>query len=81
MLKEGLSRRQFVGGTAALMGAAAMPTFANVSQSLAATSVKFPLATPGWTPLDPKAAARLGWEIHAGLYNNSAQPNFTGQQT
>lgn len=77
MLKEGLSRRQFVGGTAALMGAAAMPTLANVAPGLAATSLKFPMALPSpWVPLDAKAAARLGWEIHAGLHTSA-----TGQKS
>jgi hypothetical protein len=43
MLKEGLTRRQFVGGTAALAGAAALPTFATVSTAVAAPDWKFPI--------------------------------------
>lgn len=66
MLKEGLTRRQFVGGTAALAGAAALPTIANVSTAVAAEPLKFPFATPDWVPLDATAAARQAWEIHAG---------------
>jgi hypothetical protein len=75
MLKEGLSRRQFVGGTAALMGAAAMPTIASVGTAAAAPDWKFPIPaaqTAPWIPLDATAAARLGWEIHAGLHSGQS---------
>lgn len=71
MLKEGLSRRQFVGGTAALMGAAAMPTIAQVSTAVAAPDWKFPIAstqTDPWIPLDPQKAARYGLEIYRGRH-------------
>lgn len=75
MLKEGLSRRQFVGGTAALMGAAAMPTIANVSMAAAAADFAFPIQTPPtsgtnantWVALDPLAAAREALEIYRGM--------------
>jgi hypothetical protein len=70
MLKEGLSRRQFVGGTAALMGAAAMPTIASVSVAAADPGWRFPIAatqTEPWIPLDPVAAAREALEIYRGM--------------
>lgn len=69
MLKEGLTRRQFVGGTAAVMGAAAMPTIANVGTAFAEN----PLVT-AWpndldtNPLDATAAARLAYEIYWGRH-------------
>jgi hypothetical protein len=71
MLKEGLTRRQFVGGTAALAGAAALPTFANVSTAMAAPDWKFPIAatqTDPWVPLDAQKAARFGLEIYRGRH-------------
>jgi hypothetical protein len=75
MLKEGLTRRQFVGGTAALAGAAAVPTFVNVSTAVAAADFTFPIATPPttgtnantWIPLDPVKAARNALEIYRGM--------------
>jgi hypothetical protein len=71
MLKEGLTRRQFVGGTAALAGAAAVPTFVNVSTAVAAADFTFPIPTPpageAWIPLDPVRAARDALEIYRGM--------------
>jgi len=62
-----LSRRQFIGGAAAVAGAAALPSLMSAAPALAADAL--PLATiTTWIPLDPKAAARLGWEIYKGQY-------------
>jgi len=72
MLKEGLSRRQFIGGTAALAAAAAMPTIAQVSTAVADPGWKFPIAaaqTEPWVPLDAQKAARYGLEIYRGRHS------------
>lgn len=68
MSETGISRREFLGRSAVAVGAAAVPTVLNVAPAMAAAPIQFPLATPDWVPLDAKAAARLGWEIHAGKH-------------
>jgi hypothetical protein len=69
MLKEALTRRQFVGGTAAIAGAAALPTLTHVSKAFAENPLisAWPndLAT---NPLDATAAARLAIEIYRGKH-------------
>jgi hypothetical protein len=67
-MSEGISRRQFVGGAAAVAAASALPVVTSAAPAIAADTIKFPLATPDWVPLDAQAAARLGWEIHAGYH-------------
>lgn len=69
MLHESLTRRQFIGGTAAVAGAAAMPTLASLVPAVAAPDPALPLfprdaATPGWTPLDEKRARRYCVEMY-----------------
>lgn len=67
-----LSRRQFLGGTAAVVGAAMLPVIANTTPAVATPVGKFSDAaaslTP-WVPLDAKAAARHGYEIYRGMHN------------
>lgn len=71
MLKEGLSRRQFIGGTAVCAAAAAMPTLMNAAPAMADPGWKFPIATTQtdpWIPLDPQKLARHGLEIYRGRH-------------
>jgi hypothetical protein len=67
-VKTGISRRQFLGATAAVAGVAALPSIVNVTEAVAADAVVFPLATSPWTPLDAKALARQGYEIYKGKW-------------
>jgi hypothetical protein len=70
MEERKLSRRQFLGGTAAIVGAAVLPAVTNTAQAVATPAGTFPDAsiTP-WVPLDAQAAARLGYEIYRGKYS------------
>lgn len=75
-----LSRRQFLGGTAAVVGAAVLPAIANTAPAVATPTAKFPDttifgATPtrAWIPLDPKDAARKGYEIYRGMHSGLGQ--------
>ena len=64
-----ISRRKFLGGTAAAVaGAAALPYIVGVPSAPATPSITFPLAIPTWTPLDPKALARQAYEIYKGKW-------------
>jgi len=65
MSETGLSRRQFIGGAAAVAAATAVPVVSNVATA-AAAPITFPQSVDPWTPLDAKAAARLGLEIYRG---------------
>ena len=69
MSGKGVSRRQFVTGAAVAAAATTVPVLSNVSIAAGTPSIVFPLATDGWTPLDPKAVARQGWEIYKGMYS------------
>jgi hypothetical protein len=68
MLKEGISRRQFVGGAAAVIGAAALPVVTSAAPAAADTGVINVAGLAGacspWIPLDPVAAARQAWQIY-----------------
>jgi hypothetical protein len=70
-VKTGISRRQFLGGTAAVAAAATLPAIVNVTEAAAAGQT-FPLAIPTWTPLDPKALARQGYEIYKGKWTGQS---------
>jgi len=66
-----LSRRQFLGGAAAVVGAAVLPAITSVAPAAATPTGTFATAatqlTP-WIPLNPKAAARQGLEIYRGKH-------------
>jgi hypothetical protein len=70
MLKEGISRRQFVGGAAAVIGAAALPVMTSAAPAAADTGVinvaGLAAAVSPWIPLDPLVAARKAWQIYWG---------------
>lgn len=62
-----LSRRQFLGGAAALVGATVLPAITNVTPAMATPVLAIPIATPGtWIPLDPVQAGRTAYEIYKG---------------
>lgn len=63
-----VTRRQFIGGTAAVMGAAALPTVMSVAPAIATPTLALPIAHSPWVPLDPTASARLAWEIYKGKH-------------
>lgn len=63
-----ISRRQFLGGTAALVGAAALPAVVGAAPAVAADALPLSSVDP-WVPLDPVACARRGWEIYKGMYS------------
>lgn len=64
-----ISRRQFLGGAAAVVGAAALPTLMSAAPAVATPTLAIPIPTPGtWIPLDPKAAGRLAYEIYKGQH-------------
>ena len=65
-----ISRRHFLGGAAAVVGAATLPYVAGVSTAAATPTITFPMAidTGGWVPLDPKALARQAYEIYKGKW-------------
>jgi len=71
-----LSRRQFLGGAAAVVGAAVLPAVTNATLAFATPSTGFPGTMAPWVPLDATAAARLGYDIYKGKY--SAAPAQTG---
>lgn len=65
-----LSRRQFLGGTAAVAAASVLPAVTNAAPAVATPSVTFPdtsIRGTNWTPLDPAALARRGYEIYKGV--------------
>jgi secreted PhoX family phosphatase len=64
-----LSRRQFLGGAAAVVGAAVLPAIANVTPAAAmqGQTQTLPGTITNWT-LDPVAAARQGYEIYKGKW-------------
>lgn len=68
MAIDRISRRQFIGGAAAVVGAAALPSVMNVAPAAATPTLGIPIPATPWIPLDPKAAARLGWEIYKGKH-------------
>lgn len=72
MSKKGLSRRQFVGATAAMVGASAVPAVMSAAPAVATPAITYPIPTPSWTPLDAKAAARLAIEIYRGKHANQS---------
>lgn len=64
-----ITRRQFVGGAAAVVGASALPAAINAAPAVAAPTLSIPIQTgTTWIPLDPTAAGRLGWEIYKGKH-------------
>jgi hypothetical protein len=68
MLKEGISRRQFIGGAAAVAAASAMPVLTSAAPAVATPALYFPGPSADWAPLDPTAAARGAYEIYRGKY-------------
>lgn len=68
MSETGISRRKFVAGAAITAAAATMPILTNAAPAAGTPTLSLPIATPDWTPLNPKECARLGWEIYKGLY-------------
>lgn len=68
MAIESISRRQFVGGAAAVVGVAALPSIMDATPAAATPSITFPLSIDPWTPLDPKALARMAFELYKGKY-------------
>lgn len=68
-MSGGISRRQFVGGAAAVAAAAALPVV-NAAPAMADSGVinvaGLASAVTPWIPLDPKAAARQAWQIYWG---------------
>lgn len=67
-----LSRREFLGGAAALAGAAALPSVMVAAPAVAADALPLSTVEP-WKPLDPKLCARLGWEVYKGQYTHMGQ--------
>lgn len=67
-----ISRRQFLGGAAAIAGAAALPSLVAATPALATPTITFPLAIDPWTPLDPKALARYAYELYKGKHAGHA---------
>lgn len=68
MESKKMSRRQFLGGAAAVVGAAALPVLMNAAPAVATPTLALPIAASPWVPLDPKAAGRLAWEIYKGKH-------------
>lgn len=71
MLKEGMSRRQFIGGTAAAAAVAAVPAVVKPAAASATPETKVPLPVANgvaWEDLDPVLAARTALEIYRGKY-------------
>ncbi|MHB1018422.1 MAG: twin-arginine translocation signal domain-containing protein [Coriobacteriia bacterium] len=74
-----LSRRQFLGGTAAVAAASVLPAIANMTPAMATPTAKFPDASiftpgnPAWIPLDAEKAARRGWETYKGRFSGDGQ--------
>ena len=63
-----MTRRQFLGGTAAVVGAAVLPAITNMAPAVATPATGFPGTLTPWVPLDPTAAARQGFEIYKGKH-------------
>ncbi|MCE5204136.1 MAG: twin-arginine translocation signal domain-containing protein [Coriobacteriales bacterium] len=63
-----LSRRQFLGGAAAVVAGAALPALTTAAPAAATPDGTFPGPSGAWVPLDPKAAARRGFEIYKGKW-------------
>ncbi len=69
-----LSRRQFLGGTAAVAAASVLPAVSAAAPAMATPAGKLAdsaAALAPWVPLDPEKLARLGWETYKGRYNAS----------
>lgn len=69
MALEKITRRQFLGGAAAIVGASALPALMNSAPALATPTLALPIAAAPWVPLDPKAAGRLAFEIYKGVHS------------
>ncbi|MGB4440793.1 MAG: twin-arginine translocation signal domain-containing protein [Coriobacteriia bacterium] len=71
-----LSRRQFLGGTAAVAAAAVIPAVAGVAPAVATPAGTLSAAaaalTP-WVPIDGVAAAKQGYEIYKGVHGALGQ--------
>ncbi len=70
-----LSRRQFLGGTAAVAAASVLPAVSAAAPAVATPVTTFPdtsIRGAAWIPLDAKALARRGYEIYKSV-------NVTGQ--
>jgi hypothetical protein len=77
-INKKLSRRQLLGGTAAVVGVAAIPAITNATVAAATPTGKLasknqPAALPwnastgaGWIPIDALAAARESYDIYKG---------------
>jgi len=63
-----ITRRQFVGGAAVAAGAAVLPALMNAAPAVATPALAIPIPHTPWVPLDPKRAARIGWEIYKGVH-------------
>lgn len=63
-----ITRRQFVGGAAVAAGAAALPAVMSAAPAIATPALALPIAHSPWIPLDPKKAARVGWEVYKGVH-------------
>ena len=69
-----LSRRQFLGGTAAVAAASVLPAVSAAAPAMAVPTGTFPNSTAAIkaglaaTPLDPEALARQGYEIYKGFH-------------
>jgi len=72
-----LSRRQFLGGTAAVAAASVLPAVSSVAPAMATPAGTFPDASIkaglAAAPLDPAAIARHGYEIYKGMYSALGQ--------
>ena len=68
MESKKMSRRQFLGGAAAVVGAAALPVLMSAAPAAAAPTLAIPIPATPWVPLSSQAAARLGWEIYKGKH-------------
>jgi hypothetical protein len=68
METDRISRRQFLGGAAVLVVAAALPTLLVAAPAAATPSLAIPIPATPWIPLDPKRAGRLAWEIYKGVW-------------
>ncbi|KUK48388.1 MAG: hypothetical protein XD74_0991 [Actinobacteria bacterium 66_15] len=65
-----LSRRQFLGGTAAVAAASVLPAVTSAAPAVATPVTTFPdtsIQGASWIPLDPAALARKGYEIYKGI--------------
>ena len=65
-----LSRRQFLGGTAAVAAASVLPAVTSAAPAVATPVTTFPdtsIQGANWIALDPAALARKGYEIYKGV--------------